>query len=189
MAQRRVVVTGVGAVTPLGPSASAFWDGLLAGRTGIGLVRRFDASEYDVRFGGECNDFDPKAFIDHRLTKRMDRFSQFGYAAAIMAFEEAGLRDAEFDSTRAGVILGTGIGGISELEEQYKRLLFKGPGRVSAFTIPKLMSNAGSGHVSIELKLQAISTAVSTACASAGNAMGDALNAIRGNAIGNSSSG
>ncbi|MCH8805149.1 MAG: beta-ketoacyl-ACP synthase II [Planctomycetes bacterium] len=180
MAQRRVVVTGVGAVTPLGPSDTALWDGLLAGKTGIGVIRRFDASEFDVRFGGECNDFEPKAFIDHRLTKRMDRFSQFGYAAAIMAFEAAGLRGEKFDSTRAGVILGTGIGGISELEEQYKRLLYKGPGRVSAFTIPKLMSNAGSGHVSIELKLQAISIAVSTACASAGNAMGDALNTIRG---------
>ena len=180
MAQRRVVVTGVGAVTPLGPSDTALWDGLLAGKTGIGVIRRFDASEFDVRFGGECNDFEPKAFIDHRLTKRMDRFSQFGYAAAIMAFEAAGLRGKKFDSTRAGVILGTGIGGISELEEQYKRLLYKGPGRVSAFTIPKLMSNAGSGHVSIELKLQAISIAVSTACASAGNAMGDALNTIRG---------
>jgi 3-oxoacyl-[acyl-carrier-protein] synthase II len=181
MGERRVVVTGLGAVTPLGVGVSALWDGLIGGRGGIRGVCRFDAEPFDVRFGGECVDFEPGEFIEYRTAKRMDRFAQLGFAAARMAHQDAGLANGRFDPTRAGVILGSGIGGLCELEEQHKRLLSKGPGRVSAFTIPKLMANAGSGHISIELNFQGINTAVATACASAGNAMGDALNAIRHN--------
>jgi 3-oxoacyl-[acyl-carrier-protein] synthase II len=179
MAKRRVVVTGLGAVTPLGCTVSAFWDGLVSARSGIRTVQRFDASPFDVRFGGECGDFNPSDHLDVRQIKRMDRFAQLGFVAAREAFADSGLVAGKFDPTRAGVIIGTGIGGLTELEEQHKRLLDKGPGRVSAFTIPKLMANAGSGHISIELGLQGVNTAVATACASAGNAMGDALNAIR----------
>ncbi len=179
MGHRRVVVTGIGAVTPLGASVSSFWDGLVAGHSGIRRVSRFDPEPFEVRIGGECLDFHPGKFIEPRAAKRMDRFAQFAFAAAKMALEKAGLDNGRFDPTRAGVILGSGIGGLMELEEQHKRLLSKGPGRVSAFTIPKLMANAGSGHISIEFNFQSVNTAVATACASAGNAMGDAFNAIR----------
>lgn len=176
---RRVVVTGMGAITPLGASVAALWDGLIAGRSGIRPVTRFDASRFDVRFGGECVDFDAAQFIDHRQSKRMDRFTQLAFAAAKLAMEDAGLTGGAPDPFRAGVIVGNGIGGLEELEEQHKRLLDKGPSRVSAFTIPKLMANASSGHISIAFNLQGINTAVATACASAGSAMGDAFNAIR----------
>lgn len=179
MGDRRVVVTGLGAITPLGCTVSAYWDGLIAGVSGIRPVTRFDAAPFDVRFGGECVDFDPAATIDPRQIKRMDRFAQLAFAAARAAIEESGLTAGTFDPLRAGVIVGTGIGGIDELECQHRRLIDRGPGRVSAFTIPKLMANAGAGHISIHFDLRGVSTTVVTACASAGNAMGDACRTIR----------
>lgn len=178
MGERRVVITGVGAVTPLGTTAAAFWDAAVAGRSGIRPIQRFDAGEHDVRIGGECLDFKPGEYIDPRQAKRMDRFTQLALASAKMAFADAGL-NGNVDPDRAGVFLGAGIGGIGELEEQHLRLLRKGPGKVSAFTIPKLMANACSGHISIALGLRGINEAVSTACASAGNAMGNAVRAIQ----------
>ena len=179
MTNRRVVVTALGAVTPLGNSVGELWDGLISGRSGIAHIQRFDADPFDVRFGGECADFKPEDFADRRLIKRMDRFAQLAYAAAKMAYQESGLEEGAFDPRRAGVILGTGIGGLTELEQQHKRLMLKGPDKVSAFTIPKLMANAAAGHVSIQFNFQGVNTVVATACASAGNAMADALNAIR----------
>jgi 3-oxoacyl-[acyl-carrier-protein] synthase II len=179
MGLRRVVVTGLGAVTPLGGSVSAFWDGLISGRSGIRAISHFDASPFDVRFGGDCFDFKPSEHLEVRQIKRMDRFAQLAFVAARQAFKDAGLPHAGFTPTRSGVIIGTGIGGLTELEDQHKRLIEKGPSRVSAFTIPKLMANAGAGHISIELGLQGVNTSVATACASAGNAMGDAFNTIR----------
>jgi 3-oxoacyl-[acyl-carrier-protein] synthase II len=179
MGDRRVVVTGLGVVTPLGASVSALWDGLIAGRSGIRRVSRFDAGPFDVQIGGECLDFKADDFIEHRDAKRMDRFSQLAFAAAKMAVADAGLEPGQYEPNRAGVILGSGIGGLQELEIQHMRLLNKGPGRVSAFTIPKLMANASSGHISIAHNFRAVNTAVATACASAGSAMGDAFNAIR----------
>ncbi len=179
MDERRVVVTGLGAVTPLASSVAGFWDALIAGRSGVRRVSRFDPTPFDVQIGGECLDFNASDFIEHRLIKRMDRFAQLGFAAGKMAVTDASLENGQFDPTRAGVILGSGIGGLQELEVQHKRLLSKGPSRVSAFTIPKLMANASSGHISIEFNFQAVNTAVATACASAGSAMGDAFNVIR----------
>ncbi len=179
MGLHRVVVTGLGAITPLGCGVSAFWDGLISGRSGIRSIASFDAQPFDVHFGGECVDFKPSEHLDVRQIKRMDRFAQLALVAAREAFRDAGLPFAGLDSTRAGVIMGTGIGGLTELEDQHKRLIEKGPSRVSAFTIPKLMTNAGCGHISIEFGLRAVNTAVATACASAGNAMGDAFNTIR----------
>ena len=177
MRDRRVVVTGLGAITPLGSSVSAYWDGLISGRSGIRRIQRFDVTSFPVRIGGECLDFDPNQFIDQRRAKRLDRFAQMALAAARLAFAESGL-DGRFDPLRAGVILGTGIGGLREIEEQHLRLLQKGSDKVSAFTIPKLMANAGSGNISIELGFKGVNTAVSTACASAGSAMGDAYLAV-----------
>lgn len=179
MDARRVVITGIGAITPLGSSVSAYWDGLISGRSGIRRLTRFDPTPFDVHIGGECVDFDSGAHLDVRTAKRMDRYAQLGFVAAQQAAHQAGLPDERLDPSRGGAIIGTGIGGLLELEEQHKRLLDKGPGKVSAFTIPKLMANATPGHVAIALNLQGASAAVSTACASAGSAMGEAFQAIR----------
>lgn len=178
--RRRVVITGMGVVSPLGYKVDEFWERLIAGESGIRPIRLFDVTEFDVKFGGECTDFTPEPVVDRRSAKRLDRFAQMAIVAAHEAWSQCGLADGGLaDPLRFGVITGTGIGGISELEEQHKRLIEKGPSKVSAFTIPKLMSNAASGNISIMLGAQGPSTAVGTACASATNAMGDALNAIR----------
>ncbi|RJP39063.1 MAG: beta-ketoacyl-[acyl-carrier-protein] synthase II [Phycisphaerales bacterium] len=179
MSQRRVVITGMGAITPLGNTVDRFWEGLIEGRSGIGPITRFDVSAFDVRFGGECGHFDPDRLIDRRAVKRLDRFSQFALAAARDALAESGLTITDQTAGRVGVIVGSGIGGLEELESQHSRLENKGPGKVSAFTIPKLMVNAAAGNISMEVGAKGISAAVATACASATNAMGDALNAIR----------
>ncbi len=181
MTERRVVVTGLGAVTPLGASVSAYWDGLVAGRSGIRTITLFDHAIQEVHIGGECLDFDPTPYIDARQAKRFDRFALLALAAAKQAHDHAGLPGAAIDPQRAGVILGAGIGGLREIEEQHLRLLHKGPGKVSAFTIPKLMANAGPGHIAIALNFQGISASVATACASAGSAMGEAYHAIQRN--------
>lgn len=181
MGERRVVVTGMGAITPLGASVETYWDGLVAGRSGIRTITLFEHADQEVHIGGECLDFDPAPYIEARQAKRLDRFALFALAAARQAYAHAGLNTATFDPQRAGVILGAGIGGLREIEEQHLRLLNKGPGKVSAFTIPKLMANAGPGHIAIALNLHGISASVATACASAGSAMGEALHAIRRN--------
>lgn len=179
MAERRVVITGLGAITPLGNSVAALWDGLVSGRCGIAALTRFDSSPFDVHIGGECLGFDPEPWIDKRMAKRMDRHTHFGVAGAVQAFDDAGLKPGQFHPERAGCVLGTGIGGMLEIEEQVDRLNSKGPSKVSAFTIPKLMANATTGHVSIRFGLHGVSAAIATACASAGNAMCDAYRAIR----------
>jgi len=179
MAGRRVVVTGAGAVTPFGNTVDRLWDGLIEGRSGIAPVTRFDAAGFDVRFGGECREFSVGDFIDKRAAKRLDRFTQYALAAGQEAMRESGLEITEANSRRVGVILGSGIGGMQELEDQHSRLENKGPGKVSAFTIPKLMVNSGCANLSIQLGAEGVSVAVATACASATNAMGEALNMIR----------
>ncbi len=179
MTSRRVVITGMGAITPLGCSVERFWDGLISGRNGIGPLTLFDCTEFDTRIAGECRDFVPENWIDRKLVKRLDRFSQFALAAGIEAVADSGLDCAKEDPYRMGVIVGSGIGGICELEQQHVRLLEKGPSKVSAFTIPKLMVNAASAMISIQFGTRGPCTAVVTACASATNAMGDALRSIQ----------
>lgn len=179
MAKRRVVITGMGVVTPLGCSVQEYWDGLLAGRSGIAPIRRFDASAFDTHFAGECNSFHSERWIEPKAAKRMDRFAQFALAAAVDAAKDSGLDFSNVNPHRVGVITGSGIGGLHELEEQHRRLMDKGPSKVSAFTIPKLMVNAASGNISIRFGTRGPSTAVATACASATNAMGDALRLIQ----------
>ena len=178
MSGRRVVITGMGVVTSLGETVDAFWDQLLAGVSGVSAVTRFDCQGFDVRIGSECTGFDPQRYLDRREMRRLDRFAQFALAAAAEAVSMSGIDFGSMDSTRGGVMLGSGIGGLMEFEDQHNRLLVKGPGKVSAFTIPKLMVNAASGNLSIRYRLHGPSTAVATACASATNAMGDALQAI-----------
>ncbi|MBX3396217.1 MAG: beta-ketoacyl-ACP synthase II [Phycisphaerae bacterium] len=179
--RRRVVITGMGLISPLGNTVDVFWERLIAGQSGIAPIASFDASLYGTRFGGEAREYDPSKFFDKREEKRLDRFAQLAVCAAKDAFESSGYRigDDRIDPTRFGVITGSGIGGLKELEEQHLRLINKGPSKVSAFTIPKLMTNAASGNISIMLGARGPSTAVATACASATNAMGDAIYAIR----------
>ena len=180
MGKRRVVITGMGVVTPLGNSVAEYWESLITGRSGIGPLTLFDASLYPSRIAGECRDFNIEQWIaDGRTAKRMDRFAQFAVASAIQAVQNSRLDIAAEDPYRIGVIVGTGIGGILELQTQHQRLREKGPSKISAFTIPKLMANAASGNISIQYGTRGPSTAVVTACASATNAMGDALRSIQ----------
>jgi 3-oxoacyl-[acyl-carrier-protein] synthase II len=179
MSQRRVVITGMGVITSLGESVEEFWNAQLAGHSGIHTITRFDASKFDVRFGGECRGFDPTRYLDRKLAKRLDRFAQFALVAAQQAAADADFKPSAWDLDRVGVIMGSGIGGLTELEQQHVRLLEKGPDKVSAFTIPKLMLNAGSGNISIHFGVRGPNTSVATACASATNAMGDACKAIQ----------
>jgi 3-oxoacyl-[acyl-carrier-protein] synthase II len=172
----------MGLVAPLGETLDAFWSNISAGKSGIDRVKRVDLTGgYDTLIGGECVTFEPEKYIDKREVKRMDRFAQFAVAAASSACKDAGLPiplvPDEVD--RTGVIIGSGIGGLLELEEQHLRLIQKGPSKVSAFTVPKLMANAAAGNVSLLTGARGINTAVVTACASATNAMGDAFRAIQ----------
>ena len=182
MTGRRVVITGLGVVTPLGNDVKTFWQRVLAGCSGIGPITQFDVlngdKPFDVRFGGECREFDPEQYIDRKQVKRIDRFAQFAIAGATQAATDSGLDFTKENADRVGVIIGSGIGGLTELEEQHRRMLDKGPEKISVFTIPKLMVNAASGNVSILFGAQGPSTAVATACASAANAMSDAFKAI-----------
>ena len=179
MSHRRVVVTAMGAITPIGETAESFWDNLILGKSGARQVSLFDTTGFDVHIGAECHDFKAEMHIDRKQIKRMDRFTHLAMAAAREAFDSSGLDVTTMDTSRAGVIVGSGIGGLLEIETQKQRLLEKGPGKVSVFTIPKLMVNAASGNISIELGLRGPSNAVSTACASATDAMGAALEVIR----------
>ncbi len=174
MGKRRVAITGLGTVTALGQSVNALFSALCEGRSGISLIESFDTEAYPVRFGGETKDFDITEYIDQREAKRMDRFTQLAVAAAKQAVEDSGLDFAKEDTFRIGVIVGTGIGGIKEIEEQHLRLLAKGPRKVSPFCVPRLMGNAASGNIAIMYGLQGPNICVVSACASGSHAIGEA---------------
>jgi len=174
MSKRRVVITGLGCVTALSESSDGLFTALCEGRSGISLIDSFDASAYPVRFGGEIKDFEATKYIEQRVSKRMDRFAQFAVAAAKQAVDDSGLDFSQEDSFRSGVIVGTGIGGLKEIEEQHVRLLDKGPRKVSPFCVPKLMSNAASGNIAIRYGLQGPNVCVVSACASGSHAIGEA---------------
>jgi 3-oxoacyl-[acyl-carrier-protein] synthase II len=177
--KRRVVITGIGAVTSLSCNVDDLWNKILRGESGIHELKAFDTTGHKVKFAGDIHDWSAEGYIDRKETKRIDRFTQFALVAGIDAVHDAGIDFAKEDPFRCGVILGSGIGGLNEIEAQHERLLTKGPDKVSAFTIPKLMVNAASGHVSIRYGLRGPNYAVATACASATNAMGDAFKAIQ----------
>ena len=181
MAKRRVVITGLGTVNPLAQSVKEFWPALLAGRSGIARIVKFDCAEYDSAIGGEVKNWDgpPESFVDKREVKRLDPFAQFAITAAIEAVADSGLDFTKEDVCRCGVVIGSGIGGLQEMESQHLRLIEKGPSKVSAFTVPKLMVNAASGNVSILWGLRGPNSATATACASAGHAMGEGLRCIQ----------
>jgi len=177
---RRVVITGLGVVTSLGEVVDELWENVCAGKSGIGPVTRWDISKYPVRFGGECAKFDVTKYgVDVREARRLDRFAQFGLAAAVSAVTDSGLDFTKEDPYSAGVIIGSGIGGIETLEEQNKILNTRGLARVSPFTVPRLMVNAASGNVSIRYRIHGPNTAVATACATGSNAIGDAMRYIQ----------
>jgi 3-oxoacyl-[acyl-carrier-protein] synthase II len=178
---RRVVVTGIGAVSNLGCSAAKTWEAMKAGRSGITPLRTFPQNEdWTVRFAGEIHDFDPSHVVDGREQKRIDRVALFAMAAADEAVRDSGLdlRNAA-DPYRNGTIIGSGIGGVLTMEEGHTKLLQTGPRRVSPFVVPRLMVNAAPGNVSIQFNLKGPSTAVASACASSGHAMGMAMQAIQ----------
>ncbi|MDY6827139.1 MAG: beta-ketoacyl-ACP synthase II [Bacillota bacterium] len=175
----RVVVTGIGAVTPLGLNKDTLWENLVAGRSGVSKVENIDISAYPSQIGGEIKDFDPHVWLDKREAKKIDRFTQFAVAAARQAWQDSGLDRAEPDHDRAGVLVGSGIGGIRTLETQLQILFEKGPRRVSPFLIPALIANMGSGYVSMVLGLRGPNSTTVTACASGSHAIGDAWHIIR----------
>ncbi|MCC9600334.1 beta-ketoacyl-ACP synthase II [Stieleria sp. JC731] len=177
--ERRVVITGVGVVTPLASEVPLFWQRLTAGESGVGKITLVDTTEYKVHFAGEVYDFSLEGITDPREEKRLDRFTQFAVHAGYQAINDSKLDFDSLDRTRCGVILGSGIGGLIEIENQIERMLTKGPSRVSPFTVPKMMVNAAGGNISITYGLKGPNYAVATACASATNAMGDALRSIR----------
>ena len=179
MSERRVVVTGMGLISPLGETVDTFWDGVLSAKSGIGEITGFDTTGFDVRIGGECAEFKPANYLDRRQANKLDRSAQFALAASQQAVRMSGLDLATENCDRIGVILGSGIGGISEMETQHNRLRDRGPAKVSPFTIPRLMLNAASAWVSIEHGLKGLVSSISTACASATHAMGDSYHAIR----------
>jgi 3-oxoacyl-[acyl-carrier-protein] synthase II len=175
MDRRRVVITGLGCITALSESVDGLFSALCEGKSGVTTIESFDASAFTVHFGGEIKHFDVTKYIDRREAKRMDRFSEFAVAAAIQAVQDSGLDIAKEDPYRIGAIVGTGIGGIKEIEEQHIRLFEKGPSRVSPFCVPRLMSNAASGNIAIQFGLRGPSFSVSSACASGNHTVGEAF--------------
>ena len=178
---RRVVVTGLGVVTSLGCEVGEFWDRICAGKSGVGLISRFDCTDFKVRFAGEIKDYDLSDHlqIDSKDIKRFDRFVQFAMGAAGKAVRHSGIDFQQGDPFRHGVLVGSGIGGLQEIEQQHAQLFDRGPTRVSPFMIPKLMVNAASGNISVYWQLKGPNSAVATACASATNAIGDAFRLIQ----------
>ena len=177
--ERRVVITGLGAVTPVGIGKDDFYNALLRGESGIGPITRFDASDYATRIAGEIKDFDPTQFgIDKKEARRMDRSAAFAIAAAVLAQKDADLDLDKEEADRCGTVVGTGIGGIDSIHDVYVTLFEKGPGRVSPFAVPMMIANMVSGRVSIQLGLKGPVETVVTACTSGTNAIGEAFRMI-----------
>ena len=164
MEKRRVVVTGLGAITPIGNTTDEFWEALRRGKSGIGPITKFDSTGYPTRIAGEVRGFDPLKFVDKKDARRLDPFVQYAVASSVMAVEDSGLDLSKVDGTRFGVLVGSGIGGISTLLETHKVLLSKGPDRVSPFFIPMLIINMASGLISMRFGAKGPNSAIVTAC-------------------------
>mgnify|MGYP002619679976 FL=1 len=179
MSKRRVVVTGLGAVTPIGNNVEDFWAGIREGKVGIGPITKFDTTDYKVKIAAEVKDFNAKDHMDPRAARRMDPFCQYAVTAAKEAFEDAGLDMEKEDSFRVGVIVGSGIGSLPQVENNYEKILTKGPGKVNPLMVPMMISNMAAGNISIQLGLRGKCTDVVTACASGTHSIGDAFRAIQ----------
>jgi 3-oxoacyl-[acyl-carrier-protein] synthase II len=176
---RRVVVTGMGIISPLGSDLEGFWKRLLAGESGIGPVTRFDIKEYDTRFAGELKDFRAEDHMDRKDARRADLFVQYAIAASKKAAAQAKIANGNVDPTRYGVVIGSGIGGIATFEDQHRNLMEKGPSRVSPFFIPMMISDMASGMVSIQLGAKGPNYCTVSACSSGAHAVGDAYRIIQ----------
>lgn len=179
MAERRIVITGLGAITPIGNTAPAFWDGLLAGRSGAGPITQFDAAAFPTRFACEVKGFQPEEFIERREVRHIDRFAQLAIAAAKEAVADAGLEITPENAERVGVLVGSGIGGINTWEQQHSTFLTRGPGRISPYFVPMMICDMAAGHISIILGAKGPNACVVTACATGSHAIGNALEIIK----------
>lgn len=179
MEKKRVVVTGLGLITPLGIGVESSWNSFIEGRSGIGRITRFDASDLPVQIAGEVKDFDPSLYIEQKEIKKMDRFIHFAVAASTMAIEDSGLKITDNNAERVGVIIGSGIGGLPAIEHYHKVYLERGYRRITPFFIPMLIINLASGQVSIKFGAKGPNSAVATACATGSHAIGDAFRIIQ----------
>lgn len=176
---RRVVVTGMGVITPIGNSVQEFWDGIKAEKVGIRKIENFDTTDYKAKLSADVRDFDAKKYMDAKAAKRMDRFSQFAVAAAREAVEDAGLDMAKEDSFRVGVSIGSGVGSLMGIEREYDKMLAKGPSRISPITAPLVLGNMAAANVSIQFGIHGKSIDVVTACATGTNSIGEAFRSIK----------
>ena len=182
--RKRVVITGIGPVTPIGTGVEEYWQALLAGRNGIGPITRYDAAPFVTRIAAEIKDFPAEKYVYRKEVRRMDRFCLVAMAASVLAVEDAGIAPETYRPEDVGVLIGSGIGGIETIEAQYQALTAKGPGRVSPFLIPMIIVNMASGLVSMRFNYKGPNTAVATACATGSHAIGDAFRIIqRGEAL------
>ncbi len=177
--KQRVVVTGLGAITPIGNTLTDYWQGLLQGKNGIGEITCFDASRHTCRFAGEVKNFDPFEFLDRKEAKRMDRFAQFAVCASQQALKDAQLEITDLNADDIGVLIGTGIGGIKVLEDQQEILLSKGPSRCSPFMVPMMIANMAAGLTAINVGAKGPNNCTVTACAAGSNAIGDAFRLVQ----------
>lgn len=177
--KQRAVITGMGVVSPVGTQLDEFWNNLMEGKSGIGLLTRFDVTNLPTKVAAEVKNFEPTKWIDKKESRHTDRFAQFAIAAAKLAVQDSGLDLEKMNKERAGAVMGCGIGGVTTFEEQKEVLMTKGSGRITPFFVPMLISNMAAAHLSIEFGLQGSSMTIATACASATNAIGEALRIIQ----------
>lgn len=177
--KQRVVVTGMGAITPIGNTVETFWNNSKEGKCGIDFIKAFDTTNYKVKIAAEVKDFVPENYIDKKEAKRMDRYCQLAMAAAKEAVEDSGIDLEKIDKERLGVLVGSGIGGLGTIEKEYEKLLQKGPGRVSPMLIPMIIGNMASGNIAIQYDARGICTTVVTACATGTNAIGESLRMLQ----------
>src|SRR4030042_6751504 len=177
--RKRVVITGMGCVSPLGNDISTLWGNILAGKSGVGLITHYDTSQFDVKIGAEVKDFDGVALFGTRDARRMDRFVQFALAATLQAVKHTDLSITDSNRDRIGVMLGTGIGGMNTLFQQMEVFFQRGPDRVSPFLVPMMLPDTAAGMVAIQLGGRGPNMAIVSACASGANAIGEAAEVIR----------
>jgi len=168
--KRKVVITGIGVVSPIG-TGDIFWENVKKGKCGINFIESFDTSDFSVKLAAEVKDFDPVLYMEKKESKRMDRYSQFALAAADIAVKDSGLDTEGIDSDRFGCIVGSAVGGIHTIEEEHQKLLTKGPGKVSTFFIPMMLSNMASGLIAVKYQAKAVNISTVSACATGANAI------------------
>ncbi|MDJ0703630.1 MAG: beta-ketoacyl-ACP synthase II [Leptolyngbyaceae cyanobacterium MO_188.B28] len=177
--KKRVVITGMGAITPIGNTLTEYWEGLQSGRNGVGLITHFDASRHTCRIAAEVKGFDPHAYMDRKDAKRMDRFAQFAVAATKQALEDARFEITDLNAEQVGVMIGTGVGGLKVMEEQQEVFLNRGPSRCSPFMVPMMIANMAAGLTAIQVGAKGPNSCPVTACAAGSNAIGDAFRLVQ----------